>query len=154
MLYFRSVCFQINFYKFYKLSHFWVIVKPPTTDPPHRPPTRQLIGMTRSNSTKLTRTFISQFLRDYKMGLLKIYNSGNYAHAQDSNAYNFCWSSKTTKLTRTFISQLLRGYNMGLLKIYNSGNYAHAQVSGVYNFCSSSDSTKLGIVLIFEVHNE
>ena len=36
------------------------------------------------------------------MGLLKIYNCGNNAHAQDSNGNNFCWSSNSTKLTRTF----------------------------------------------------
>ena len=32
-------------------------------------------------------------------GLLKIHNGGNYARAQDSNAYDFCWSSNSTKLT-------------------------------------------------------
>ena len=45
-----------------------------------------------SNSTKLIRTFNSQFLRGYNMGLLKIHNGDNYTHAQTSNAYNFCLS--------------------------------------------------------------
>ena len=39
---------------------------------------------------KLIRTFIGQFLKRNRMGLIKIQNGGNYAHAQDSNAYNFC----------------------------------------------------------------
>ena len=45
-----------------------------------------------SNSTKFIRTFIRQ---GNNMGLLKIHNGGNYAHAQDFNA------SKSTKLIRT-----------------------------------------------------
>ena len=34
-----------------------------------------------------------QFFKGNNMGLLKIHNGGNYAHAQDANAYNLCWSS-------------------------------------------------------------
>ena len=32
---------------------------------------------------------IGQFLKGSSMGPIKIHNGGNYAHAQDSNAYNF-----------------------------------------------------------------
>ena len=39
---------------------------------------------------KLIRTFIIQFLKLNSMVPIKIRNGGNYAHAQDSNAYNFC----------------------------------------------------------------
>ena len=31
-----------------------------------------------------------QFLKGNSMGPIKIHNGGNYAYAQDSNAYNFC----------------------------------------------------------------
>ena len=44
------------------------------------------------NSAKLIRTFIGQFLQGNSMGPIKIHNGGNYAHAQDSNDYNFCSS--------------------------------------------------------------
>ena len=37
---------------------------------------------------KLIRTFIGQFLKGNNMGTKK-FIKGNYAHAQDSNAYNF-----------------------------------------------------------------
>ena len=33
---------------------------------------------------------MGQFLKGNSMGQIKIHNGGNYAHAQDSNAYNFC----------------------------------------------------------------
>ena len=36
------------------------------------------------------RTFIGQFLKDYKMAPMQIRNGGNYAHAQVSNAFKFC----------------------------------------------------------------
>ena len=39
--------------------------------------------------TKLIRTFIGQFLKGNRMGLIKIHNGGNYVHAQDYDAYNF-----------------------------------------------------------------
>ena len=65
------------------------------------------------------------------MRLLKIYNGGNYAHAQDSSVYNFCWSSNSTKFIITFITPFFEGNNMGLLKINNGGNYAHAQDSNL-----------------------
>ena len=42
------------------------------------------------NSAKLIRRFIGQFLKGVTMRPIKIHNSGNYAHAQESNAYNFC----------------------------------------------------------------
>ena len=61
------------------------------------------------------------------MGLLKIYNGGNYAHAQISRIYNFCWSSNSTKLIRLFIRHSLKSNNMGLLKIHNGGNNVHAK---------------------------
>ena len=41
-------------------------------------------------SAKLIRMFIGQFSKDNSMGPIKIQNGRNYAHAQDSNAYNFC----------------------------------------------------------------
>ena len=43
------------------------------------------------------------------MGLIKIQNGGNYAHAQDSNAYNFCLSYNSAKLIGTIIGQFLKG---------------------------------------------
>ena len=46
----------------------------------------------------LTRTFNRQFLKGNNMGPIKIHNGGNYAHAQYSNAYNFCWSSNSTTI--------------------------------------------------------
>ena len=55
-----------------------------------------------SNLIKFIRTFIRQFLKSNNMGLLKIHNGGNNAHAQVSTVINFCWSSNSTKLTRTF----------------------------------------------------
>ena len=39
------------------------------------------------------RTFIGQSLKGNSMEPIKIHNGGgNYAHAQDSKAQNFCWS--------------------------------------------------------------
>ena len=43
-----------------------------------------------SNSAKLIRTVIGQFLKGNIMGTIKIDNGRNYAHAQNSSAYNFC----------------------------------------------------------------
>ena len=34
--------------------------------------------------------FIGQFLKGNSMGPIKIHDGRKYAHAQDSNAYNFC----------------------------------------------------------------
>ena len=76
------------------------------------------------------------------MGLLKIHNGRNYAHAQVSSVYNFCCSSNSTKFIRMFNRHFLKGNNMGLLKIHNGGNNADAQDSSAENFCSSSNSTK------------
>ena len=36
------------------------------------------------------KTFIGQFLKENSMGPIKIHIGGNYADAQDSNAYNSC----------------------------------------------------------------
>ena len=36
------------------------------------------------------RVKIQPNLKGNSMGPIKIHNGGNYAHAQDSNAYNFC----------------------------------------------------------------
>ena len=83
------------------------------------------------------------------MGLLKIHNGGNYAHAQVSSVYNFCCSSNSTKFIRMFNRQFSKGNNMGLLKINNGGNYAQAQYSNAYNFCWSSNSTKLIRTIFF-----
>ena len=66
---------------------------------------------------------------------IKIHNGGNYAHAQDLNAYNFCYSENSAKLIRTFIGQFFKGNSMGPIKIHNGGYYAHAQDSNAYNFC-------------------
>ena len=33
---------------------------------------------------------IGQFLKGNRMGSIKIHNGRDYAHAQDSNNYNFC----------------------------------------------------------------
>ena len=76
------------------------------------------------------------------MSLLKIHNGDNYAHAQTSNADNFCSSYNSTKFIRTFNRQFLKGNNMGLFKIHKGENYSHAQVSSLHNLCSSSNSTK------------
>ena len=69
------------------------------------------------------------------MGPVKIHDDGKYAHAQDSNAYNFWQSQNSANLIRTFIGQFLKGNSMGPIKIQNGGNYAHAQDSNAYNFC-------------------
>ena len=37
---------------------------------------------------------MGQFLKGNNMGPIKIHNGGNYAHAQDSNAYNSMHCSK------------------------------------------------------------
>ena len=40
---------------------------------------------------KFSKTFIGQFLKgNNSTGPIKMHNGGNYAHAQDYNAYNFC----------------------------------------------------------------
>ena len=44
---------------------------------------------------------IGQFLKGNKHAPLKIY-VGNYAHAQNSNVYNFCWISNSTKVIKNF----------------------------------------------------
>ena len=46
-------------------------------------------------------------LKGNKMEQITIHNGGYYAHAQTSNAYNFCFSLNSTKFTRTFMGQYL-----------------------------------------------
>ena len=58
--------------------------------------------------------FIGQFLKGYSIGLIKIHNGGNYAHAQDSNSYNFCLSYNSAKLIRTIMGQFLKGNKIAL----------------------------------------
>ena len=38
----------------------------------------------------LSKTFIGQYLKGNSMRQIIIHNGGNYAHAQNSNAFNFC----------------------------------------------------------------
>ena len=66
------------------------------------------------------------------MGLLKIYNGRNYAHAQVSSVCNFCLCSNSTKFIRTFIRQSYKGNNMGLLKIHNGGRCKILRVYMMY----------------------
>ena len=40
-------------------------------------------------AAKLIRTLFAQFLKGNRKGSMKIHNGGNYAHAQDSDAYDF-----------------------------------------------------------------
>ena len=72
------------------------------------------------NSAKLMRMFIGQFLKGNSMGRIKIHIGRNYAHSQDSNTYNFCYSENST-----FSGQFLKGNSMGTIKIHNGRNYAH-----------------------------
>ena len=55
---------------------------------------------------------MGQYLKSNKMAQIKINNGGYYAHAQTSNAYNFCFSQNSTKVIRTFMGQYLKGNNM------------------------------------------
>ena len=61
-----------------------------------------------SNSAKLIRTIIGQFLKSNKIAPKRIQNGRKYAHAQHLNAYNFCLSSNSAKLIRTIIGQFLK----------------------------------------------
>ena len=36
--------------------------------------------------------FMGQYLKGNNMAPIKIHNGASYAHAQNSNAYNFCFS--------------------------------------------------------------
>ena len=72
------------------------------------------------------------------MAQIKTHNNGGYyAHAQTSNAYNFCLSENSTKFIRMFMGQYLKGNNMAQTKTHNGACYAHAQTSNAYNFCLS-----------------
>ena len=55
---------------------------------------------------------MGQYLKGNNMAQIKIHNGGYYAHAQTSNAYNFCLSLNSTKFIRTFMGQYLKGTNM------------------------------------------
>ena len=80
---------------------------------------------------------MAQYLKGNNMAQIKIHNGGYYAHAQTSNAYNFCLSRNSAKFIRTFMAQYLKGNNMAQIKIHNGGYYAHAQTYNAYNFCLS-----------------
>ena len=62
------------------------------------------------------------------MGPIKINNGGNYAHAQDSNAYNFCYSQNSAKLIGTFIGQFLNGNKIAPKK------FKMAEITRMRNF--------------------
>ena len=55
---------------------------------------------------------MGHYLKGNNMAQIKIHNGGYYAHAQTSNAYNFCLSWNLTKFIRTFMGQYLKGNNM------------------------------------------
>ena len=61
--------------------------------------------------------FIGQFLKGNIMEPIKIHNGGNYAHAQDSNAYNFCYnpSHKLLRPMRKMVLFRLATSNVKLL---------------------------------------
>ena len=69
---------------------------------------------------------MGQYLNGNNMAQIKIHNGRYYAHAQTSNAYNFCLSGNSTKFIRTSMGQYLKGNNMAGIKIRNGGYYAHA----------------------------
>ena len=51
------------------------------------------------------------------MGPIKIHNGRNYAHAQDSNAYNFCLELKFRKTYKNVHWTVFEGqYNMEQIK--------------------------------------
>ena len=50
------------------------------------------------------------------MAQIKNYNGGCCAHAQSSNAYNFCLSYNSTKFIRMFMGQYLKGNKMAPIK--------------------------------------
>ena len=79
--------------------------------------------------------YMGQYLKGNNKAQIKIHNSRYYAHAQISNAYNFCLNQNSAKFIRTFMGQYLKGNNMVQIKIHNSGYYAHAQTCKAYNFC-------------------
>ena len=54
------------------------------------------------------------------MGPIKIHNGGNYAHAQDYNAYNFCLELKFRKTYKNVHWTVFEGqYNMEQIKKIN-----------------------------------
>ena len=80
---------------------------------------------------------MGQYLKGNNMEQIKIHSGGYYAHAQTSNAYNFCLSWNSTKFIRTLMGQYLKGNNMAQIKIHNGRCYEYAQTSNAYNFCLS-----------------
>ena len=52
---------------------------------------------------------MGQYLTGNNMEQIKIHNGGYYAHAQTSNACNFCLSCNSTKFIRTFTGQYFKG---------------------------------------------
>ena len=66
------------------------------------------------------------------MAQINIHNGGYYAHAQASNAYNFCLSWNSTKFIRTFMWEYLKVNNMAQI-LNHSGGYVHAQNSNASN---------------------
>ena len=51
---------------------------------------------------------MGQYLKGNNMAPQKIIMA-DYAHAQTSNAYNFCLNYNSTKFTRTFMGHIIRG---------------------------------------------
>ena len=56
---------------------------------------------------------MGQYLKGNNMAQIKIHNGGYYAHAQTSNAYNFCFSLNPTKF---FMGLFLKGHFFGIIK--------------------------------------
>ena len=76
---------------------------------------------------------MGQYLKVNNMAPINFDNGACYAHAQTSDAYNFCLSSNSTKFIRTFMGQYLKGKDMAQIKNHNGGYYAYAQISNTYN---------------------
>ena len=57
---------------------------------------------------------MGQYLKGNNMAPIKSIMC--YAHAQISNAYNFCLSWNSTKFIRMFMGQYLKGNNMAPIK--------------------------------------
>ena len=52
---------------------------------------------------------MEQYLKGNNMAQIKNQNGGCYAHAQTSNACNFCLSQNSSKFIRMFMGQYLKG---------------------------------------------
>ena len=75
---------------------------------------------------------MGQYLKGNNMAQIKIHNGRCYAHAQTSNAYNFCLSLNSTKFIRMFMGQYLKGNNVAPKENHNGG-YAHAPICNASN---------------------